>query len=119
MPGVGATGADRINLTSGANWLVANGADSTQITVQVLDGNGTPLMDCAVALYVDPVFGRLTPATVTTGASGAAVTTFTTNKTSGVAMITARAGAVETTFAQKIDHDLPPTRYHVSYTNRR
>jgi len=112
MPGVGATGADLINLTSGANWLVANGADSTQITVQVLDGNGTPLMDCAVALHVDPVFGRLTPATVTTGASGAAVTTFTTNKTSGVAMITARAGAVETTFAQKIDHDLPP--YQIS-----
>jgi hypothetical protein len=112
VPVVSATDPARINLTGNANWLVANGADSARITVQVLGGNGTPLMDCAVALHVDPVFGRLTPATVTTGASGAAVTTFTTNKTSGVAMITARAGAVETTFAQKIDHDLPP--YQIS-----
>ena len=112
VPVVSATDPARINLTGNAGWLVANGVDSTRITVEVRDGNGTPLEDCAVALHVDPVFGRLTPATVTTGASGTAAATFTTGTASGVAVITACAGAVETTFEQKIDHDLTP--YQIS-----
>ena len=89
VPVVSATGPDQIILSSDADWLVANGADSTAITVEVIDGNGTPLKDCVVALHVDPGFGRLTSETVVTGASGTAAATFTTGITSGVAVITA------------------------------
>ena len=89
-----------------------NGTDSAGITVQVLDRSGAPLDNCTVAFSVDPVYGRLSPAAVTTGASGTAAATFITNKTSGVAVITARAGAVEETLSLSIDHDLP---YRISY----
>jgi len=112
VPAVGAAGPGRITLSSDTGWLVANGTDSTRITVQVLDRSGAPLDNCTVAFSVDPVYGRLSPAAVTTGASGTAAATFITNKTSGVAVITARAGAVEETLSLSIDHDLP---YRVAY----
>ena len=112
VPAVGAAGPGRITLSSDTGWLVANGTDSAGITVQVLDRSGAPLDNCTVAFSVDPVYGRLSPATVTTGASGTAAATFITNKTSGVAVITARAGAVEETLSLSIDHDLP---YRVAY----
>ncbi|WP_292729419.1 Ig-like domain-containing protein, partial [Methanoculleus sp.] len=105
VPAVGAAGPGRIILSSDTGWLVADGADSTRITVQVLDRSGAPLDNCTVAFSVDPVYGRLSPAAVTTGASGTAAATFITNKTSGVAVITARAGAVEETLSLSIDHD--------------
>jgi len=115
VPAVGAADPGRITLSSDTGWLVANGADSAGITVQVLDGSGAPLPNCTVTLDVDPVYGRLAPATVTTSASGTAVTTFTVNKTSGVAVITARAGAVEKTLSLSIDHDQPYRISHLTY----
>ncbi|HOI58139.1 MAG TPA: VWA domain-containing protein, partial [Methanoculleus sp.] len=115
VPAVGAADPGRIVLSSDIGWLVANGADSSGITVQVLDGDGASLPNCTVALDVDPIYGRLAPATVTTGASGTAVTTFTVNKTSGVAVITARAGAVEETLSLSIDHDLPSRIVYLHY----
>ena len=115
VPAVGAAGPGRIILSGGADWLVANGTDSAEITVQVLDEGGALLANRTVALDVDPIYGRLAPATVTTGASGTAVTTFTVNKTSGVAVITARAGAVEETLSLSIDHDLPSRIVYLHY----
>jgi len=115
VPAVGAAGPGRIILSGGADWLVANGTDSAEITVQVLDEGGALLANRTVALDVDPIYGRLAPATVSTGASGTAITRFTANKTSGVAVITARAGAVETKFEQKIDHDLPGRMSYLHY----
>ncbi|WP_243668738.1 Ig-like domain-containing protein [Methanoculleus chikugoensis] len=95
----------RITLSSDLGWLAAGGADSAEITVQVFDGSGMPLDNCTVAFEVDPVFGRISPATVTTGASGTAATSFIPpGRTSGVAMITARAGTVEETLSLPIDH---------------
>jgi len=115
VPAVGAADPGRITLSTDADWLVADGADSAGIAVQVLDGGGASLPNCTVALSVDPVFGRLSPATVTTGASGTAAATFTTNKTSGVAVITARAGAVEEALSLSIDHDLPSRFTYLHY----
>ncbi|WP_292394334.1 VWA domain-containing protein [Methanoculleus sp. UBA303] len=115
VPAVSAAGPGWIILSGGADWLVANGTDSAEIAVQVLDGGGAPLANRTVALDVDPAFGRLAPATVSTGASRTAVATFTTNRTSGVAVITARAGAVEARFEQKIDHDLPSRIAYLHY----
>ncbi len=115
VPAVSAAGPGRIILSCDADWLVADGTDSAGITVQVLDGSGVPLGNCTVALDVDPVFGRLSPAIVTTGASGTAVATFTVNRTSGVAVITARAGTVEETLHLPIDHDLPYRITHLHY----
>jgi len=115
VPAVGAADPGRITLSGDVDWLVANGTDSAKITVQVLDEGGAPLGNRSVALGVDPAFGRLAPVTVTTGASGTAVATFIANKTSGVAVITARAGAVEARFEQKIDHDLPSRIAYLHY----
>jgi len=112
VPAVSAAGPGQITLSSDTGWLVANGTDTAAITVQVLDGGGIPLENCTVALSVDPVFGRLSPATVTTGAAGTAVARFTANRTSGVAVITARTEGVEGTLSQPIDHDLP---YRIAY----
>ena len=112
VPAVGAAGPGQISLSSDTGWLVANGTDSAGITVQVLDGGGVPIGNRTVALSVDPAFGRLTPATVITGACGTAVARFTANRTSGVAVITARAEGVEATLHQPIDHDLP---YRIAY----
>jgi uncharacterized GH25 family protein len=115
VPAVGAADPGRITLSSDTDWLVANGADSAGITVQVLDGGGAPLPNCTVALDVDPSYGRLVPATVTTGASGTAATRFIANKTSGVAVITARAGVVEETLSLSIDHDQPSRVTYLHY----
>ncbi|WP_292521011.1 Ig-like domain-containing protein [Methanoculleus sp.] len=115
VPVASAADPGQIILSSDTDWLVANGADSARITVQVLDGSGAPLPNCTVTLSADPVYGRLAPATVTTNASGTAIATFAVNRTSGDAVITARAGAAEGTFEQKIDHDLPSRITHLHY----
>ncbi|MDV2481533.1 VWA domain-containing protein [Methanoculleus sp. Wushi-C6] len=115
VPAVSAGDPGQIVLSSDTAWLVANGADSAGITVRVFDGGGAPLANCTVALSVDPAFGRLTPATVTTGTSGAAVATFIANKTSGTAVITARAGGATGALEQKIDHDLPSRIVYLDY----
>ena len=111
-------GGATINLTGDTDWLVADGVGSAELTVQVLDENTTPLSGCTVTLSVDPIFGRISPATVTTGASGTATATFTANTTSGVATIVARAGEAQATFDQKIDHD-SPIGSHTSTTTPR
>ena len=115
VPVVGAAGPGQITLASDADWLVVNGADSADITVRVLDSGGMPLPNTTVTLSVDPDLGRITPATVTTGASGTAAARFTAGRTSGVAVITARAGAVEAKFEQNIDHDLPGRFSYLHY----
>jgi len=115
VPAVGAAGPGQITLASDADWLVVNGADSADITVRVLDSGGMPLPNTTVTLSVDPDLGRITPATVTTGASGTAAARFTAGRTSGVAVITARAGAVEAKFEQNIDHDLPGRFSYLHY----
>jgi hypothetical protein len=118
VPAVGAAGSGQITLSSDTDWLVANGADSAEITVQVLDGSGMPVANRTVALSVDPVFGRLTPATAITDASGTATARFVANTTSGIAVITARAEGVEGTLHQLIDHDLPYRISHLAYEPR-
>ncbi|WP_048180151.1 Ig-like domain-containing protein [Methanoculleus sediminis] len=115
VPAVGATGPDRIIISSDAGCLAAGGADPAEIVVQVFDENGMPLDNCTVAFEADPVFGRISPATVTTGASGTATATFIPGKTSGVAVIIARSGAVEGTFLLPIDHGPPCRITHLDY----
>ncbi len=61
VPAVSAAGPGWIILSGGADWLVANGTDSAEIAVQVLDGGGAPLANRTVALDVDPAFGPLAP----------------------------------------------------------
>lgn len=112
---VSAADPDRIQLSTDADWLVASGVDSAAISIQALDASGAPLKNCTVALSVDPIYGRISPATVTTGVSGITTATFTANRTSGTAVITARAGAVEEALSLSIDHDLPCRVTHLDY----
>ena len=112
---VSAADPDRIQLSTDADWLVANGVDSAVISIQALDASGVPLKNCTVALGVDPIYGRISPATVTTGVSGITIATFTASRTSGTAVITARAGAVEETLRLSIDHDLPCRVTYLDY----
>lgn len=70
--------------------LVANGVDSTQILITVLN-QSTPLPNLDVDFLVnDPALGSVNPISVNTSPSGFASTTFTVNKISGVAEILVR-----------------------------
>jgi hypothetical protein len=106
-----ASAIDTITVTSDKEWVAAGGTDTATIAATVLEG-GTSVAGATVTFAVDPTYGSIQPASAVTDASGIATATFTANRTSGVAEITATAGGIAGTLWQKIDHGLP---YQISY----
>ncbi|MDO8872279.1 MAG: hypothetical protein Q7V05_06065 [Methanoregula sp.] len=116
---VGTAGAsDTSNISISKDWVIANGVDQSTITVNVQNTSG-PINGATVSFMVNnPVYGTMSPATVTTGPSGLVASTFTVNKKSGTAIITATINyndggtsvTATKTVSQNIDHDiLSPT----------
>ena len=110
---VGAIDKSFIDLPS-KEWVIANGADQSTITVHVQNSTGA-VEDATVTFSVDnPDYGSMNPEIVTSDEYGMASSTFKVNKTSGTAIITATinyddAGTLRTaikTISQKIDHDI-------------
>lgn len=112
------TAADQSVIGSSSEWLVANGADQSTITVQVQNSSLARMPGVIVQFSVDnPAFGTFTRTSSTTDGSGLASTIFIANKKSGDATITATftyndsvsENSVQKTCTQKIDHDIPYT----------
>jgi hypothetical protein len=110
---VGAAGDPAtVTVTTDKLWVVANGADQSTVTVSVLDKTNHGVPGVPVNLAVDPIYGTLSPATVITGESGKATSTFRTGTKSGSAQITATTDdpaispAISGWTIQNIDHDL-------------
>jgi Bacterial Ig-like domain (group 1)/von Willebrand factor type A domain len=109
-------------IVTGKNWVVANGYDTSVITVTARNlSTGQYIPSASVAFTVnDANLGLISPASATTGATGVATSSFMTKTKSGTAVITATitsndeqsGGGVYPhttviTVNQKIDHDLP------------
>lgn len=117
---VGTVGAsDTSGISTGKDWVIANGVDQSTITVNVR--NTTDSINGATVSFTvnDSVYGTMSPATVTTGLSGLAVSSFKVNKKSGTAVITATINyndggipvTIDKTVYQKIDHDVLTTTF--------
>jgi hypothetical protein len=111
---------DTVTVTTNKPWIVANTIDQSTITVTVENttspDNG-PVSGVPVTLVLnDSIYGTLSPATVTTDASGKASSTFTVKTKSGAAHITATINSmtVSGSVIQNIDHDSP---FVVSFTH--
>jgi hypothetical protein len=110
---VGAVGIpDTVTVSTDKTWVTANNVDQSTITITVM--NTTPgytgaVPGVTVNLAVDPLYGMLSPATVTTNLSGMALSTFKVKTKSGAPQITAtiNAIAVSNSTIQNIDHDSP------------
>jgi len=111
---VGALDASVINPPS-KDWVIANVIDQSTITVSVQNTLG-PINGATVFFSVNnSIYGTMSPATVTTGPSGLATSTFTVNKKSGTAIINANISYndggipvfVTKTVSQNIDHSTP------------
>lgn len=109
---VAATDASVISTSK--NWVIANGSDQSTITVNVQNNTG-PINGAKVDFTIDnSVYGTMSPATVITGPSGSATSTFTVNTKSGTAIITATISyndggipvTATKTVSQNIDHDI-------------
>jgi len=110
---VGAVGIpDTVTVSTNKPWIVANNVDTSTITVTVMNttfpDNG-PVQGVTVNLAVDPLYGTLTPTTVTTDGSGKASSTFKVKTKSGAPQITATitAPALSNFTIQNIDHEVP------------
>jgi uncharacterized protein (TIGR03437 family) len=79
-------------LQYGGNQGLAQGATSGPVIARVLDANGSPVFGATVNFSTLVSGLTIQNPTVTTGANGYAVTTFTAPPTSGQAIITATAG---------------------------
>jgi hypothetical protein len=88
--------ADVSVISTSRDWVVANGADQAIITV-IVSNTTTGLVEGAtVDFSVDPVFGDMSPASPPyTGPDGVATSTFTVNKASGAATITAKISYID------------------------
>jgi len=110
---VGAVGIpDTVTVSTDKTWVTANNVDQSTITITVM--NTTPgytgaVPGVTVNLAIDPLYGVLSPATVTTNLSGMALSTFKVKTKSGAPQITATiaAMAVSNSTIQNIDHDSP------------
>jgi hypothetical protein len=103
---------DTVTVTTDKPWIIANNGDQSTITVKVT--NTTPgfngdVQGVTVNLVVDPQYGTLSPATITTNLSGMASSTFKVKTKSGAAQINATipATAISDSVIQNIDHDSP------------
>lgn len=103
------------SIVSNKQWVVANGADQAEISVNVMNAtSGIPVMGAAVTFTVEGFpYGTMTPITVTTDTTGIANSTFKVNTKSGTATINASiifsdstgSYSAVRTYAQDIDHD--------------
>jgi hypothetical protein len=107
---------DTVTVTTDKTWITANNGDQSTITVIVT--NTTPgyngvVQGVMVNLAVDPQYGTLSPATITTNVSGMASSTFKVKTKSGIAQIMATipATAISDSVIQNIDHDSPYYSY--------
>jgi hypothetical protein len=110
-----------ITVTSSADsdshlgWLVANGTDTTNLTIIVQNitvggGPPTPVDMATVSFFYDTTYGSLTPPIVSTDSTGKATTIFKTNKVTNdnlqifidASTIEGNVSAIQTL---KIDHD--------------
>jgi len=117
---VGSVAADRIpdtvNVTTNMPWIIANNVDQSTITIKVTntttDPGPVPNVTINV-LAVNPLYGTISPLTVTTDSSGKASSTFKVKSKSGAAQITATipAFALSNSTIQNIDHDTPYFSY--------
>lgn len=116
MGTVGAVGIpDTVTVTTSKDWVVANNADQSTITITV--SNTTPgyngrVPGVTVNLAVNSSYGTLSPATVITNDLGnsPSIITFQTKTKSGAPQITATLPgypAVSGSVIQNIDHDTP------------
>ncbi|HVP24726.1 MAG TPA: Ig-like domain-containing protein [Methanomicrobiales archaeon] len=106
---------DHMTIT-GKNWMVANGADSSPITVTVYDISGTPIPSATVTFRVSAPWA-MSPANGVTDGFGTVMTTFQPTTMSGAAAITVNASiveggelkSIEQVYVQNIDHSTPAT----------
>ena len=96
---VGMASAD-LTITGGSDteWLIANGADTAKMTVNVVNtSTGIPASGAIVTYtVVDPTYGSFPTTSVPADASGVAIGTFKVNKTSGTATIIVSATYTDT-----------------------
>jgi len=113
-----------LTVTTGTDWLIANGADGTTVTATVTNG-GAPVGGVSVTFSCDPAMGSLSRALAVTDGSGVARSTFTAATTSGAAEITASATyggdggpvTISASCVQQIDHDTPYRLASRTYTS--
>ncbi|NVO66653.1 Ig-like domain-containing protein [Methanofollis tationis] len=113
-----------ITVSTGTDWLIANGADCAAVTATVTSG-GAPVTGVGVTFSCDPAMGRLSRALAVTDGSGVARSTFTAATTSGAAEITASATyggdngpvTISASCVQQIDHDTPYRLASRTYTS--
>jgi len=106
---------DTVTVTTNKPWIIANNGDQSTITVKVTNTTTTPtdysgpIEGVTVNLAVDPLYGTMSPLTITTNLSGMASSTFKVKTKSGAAQITATitAPALSNSTIQSIDHDSP------------
>jgi hypothetical protein len=111
---------DASTISTSDNWVVANGADQTTITVTAINATSGIEKNADVQFTIDNQnYGSISPSTNKTDDSGIAQSTFRVNKTSGNANITARIvstdGYTVTRYINiNIDHDSP---YFVNFAH--
>jgi hypothetical protein len=99
-------------ITSGSDWMVANGADSAPITISAMDIGNNPVSGANLVLRVDSPW-KLQDSILKTDGSGKAQTRFLPTTKSGNAVIAVTASpptpgpSVTATGVQKIDADTP------------
>ena len=99
---------------SGDDWMIADNADTSSITVTILDADNYPVSGAQVAFQVETPWS-LTTQTATTGSPGTATTVLDRTTKSGNAIVTVTAQKIEDsqmhtiqdTYVQKIDHGTP------------
>lgn len=105
--------SDSSTITSGNSWPVANGADTSIITVTALNKTGGAVPLATVTFSLTGYDGTLSTVTAPTDSAGKATTTFKTKTKSGTAIITATITSsdamgslsVPLTLNQNVDHD--------------
>ncbi len=102
---------DTVTVINSTPWIIANNVDQSTITVTVSNTTSAPgpVQGVTVNLTVDPLYGTLSPATVTTNISGMASSTFKVKTKSGAPQILATIPltAISGSTIQNIDHDTP------------
>ena len=99
---------------SGKDWMVANGVDSSLVTVTVFDASGNPV-PVATVTFTGTAPWTLSAATGVTDASGRVTTTVQPTTKSGTDPITVNASvivsgvlySIQQVYAQNIDHSTP------------
>jgi hypothetical protein len=116
---IGAVGAvgipDTVFISTDKPWIVANNVDQSTITIRVENTTTDPgvVPGATVTLLInDTAYGTLDPASVTTGPSGTATSTFRVKTKSGAALITVAGLSGEG--IQNIDHD---RAYYATFTH--